>query len=179
MQQKARDQLDALDRALDQLGAQLAAFSDEELNRAPARGGWTATQCLHHLILSEGGSQKYLEKKLSFKPELPRKGITDHLRRWLIVGYLSSPMKAKAPKGIGDEFLPAYSELEPTLTKWRTQRAGLRTYLASLDPELYDKLIFKHPFAGRISLNTTLDFFQAHFARHRRQALAAARGGGS
>ena len=45
---------------------ELAAFDDEKLNRKPADGGWSAIQTMHHLILSEEFSMRYIQKKMGF-----------------------------------------------------------------------------------------------------------------
>jgi hypothetical protein len=42
-----------------------------------------------------------------------------------------------------------------------------------LPDHLYDKEIYKHPFAGRLSLMGMVDFFEHHFRRHREQMRRA------
>lgn len=171
MNQKIKNTLQQLDKELDIWANQLSAYSHEQLNQQAADGGWSAMQCMHHLILSEQGTMAYIKKKLSFNPELPNKGISDHWRRFLLIGYLKSPIKFKAPKGIGTEYLPTESNLEQTLKQWRTLRAQMRKDLDNIDPQYFNKSVFKHPLAGRISLDTTMAFLQAHFQRHRKQAM--------
>ncbi|NJO87222.1 MAG: hypothetical protein HC821_04295 [Lewinella sp.] len=63
--------LNRLDADLADLGAALSQYDHLVLNRPAPGGGWSAMQCLQHLRLSEKGSQLYIQKKLSFDPQLP------------------------------------------------------------------------------------------------------------
>lgn len=176
MRKKTTELLDKLDQDLAVLAEAFGQYSHEELNRKAKDGGWSAMQCLHHLMLSEKGAQLYVKKKLSFDPKLPNKGIGNALRHFLLVTYSGMPIKFNAPKGIGTDKLPAESDLASALKKWRQSRSNLRNYLGELDDELFDKQVFKHPLAGRVSLDTMLAFFASHFHRHRRQAERAISG---
>lgn len=163
--------LDKLDTELLSFANELQQYSHEQLNKKANDGGWSAMQCVAHLKLSEQGTIAYIEKKLSFSPELPNKSAVDSWRRMLLLGYLKSPIKFKAPKGIGTAFLPENSELEASLDEWTKYRKQLRQTLRDIDSKYLNKMVFKHPLAGRISIPTTLDFLIAHLQRHRRQAL--------
>ncbi|PHI21884.1 hypothetical protein CEQ90_00940 [Lewinellaceae bacterium SD302] len=162
--QKLNDELDAWSK-------ELKNYSHEQLNRKAADGGWSAMQCIEHMMLSESGIMSYIKKKLSFSPELPGKGLTDIWKRMLLVGYLRSPVKFKAPQGIGTEYLPEESDLNAALTKWRAHREKMQADLLNIPSEYYNKRVFKHPLAGRVSIDTTMTFVLAHFRRHRRQAM--------
>jgi len=160
---------------LDVLENTLQAYDEEALNRPPAGGGWSAIQCMHHLILSETGSLAYIKKKLSFSPTLPNKNLGSAFRTQLLVAYLKSPIKRKAPGYISGDALPKHASLADTMQQWRKVRQELTDYLAQLDPDLFKKQVYKHPFSGRISIDNMLAFFLVHFQRHGKQALRTVR----
>lgn len=172
MTSEATQEINALDAELDQFISLLSSFSHAQLNRKESNGGWSAMQCIHHLMLAESGSQQYVQKKLSFEPKLKDYSkIQEWGRRFLLVNYLKTSLKVDAPKYLTGEFLPAESDFTTTIAAWKAQRLDLRNYLSSLDETLYRKALMKHPLAGRISLTTMLAFFRAHLQRHQRQAL--------
>lgn len=162
-----------LDQELEAFLKELASYSNEQLNQAPGPDKWSALQCAHHLMESEKLSLAYLRKKLSFNPTLKKQTWRTHWRLFLLNSYLRAPFKFKAPEGIGTSYLPETSSLEAVTQQWRNQRAALHDFLGSLPDDLIDKEVYKHPFAGRLPLKGMLQFFQAHFQRHRRQALRA------
>ncbi len=171
----AHQRLQTLDRELDELFDDLAQYAPEALNQAPAPGGWSAMQALHHLLLSERYSLQYCEKKLSHRPKLPRAGVLAWWRVQYVRFYLLSPIKVKAPAMIDTPALPATDTLPSVAAQYRAQRAAMATFLDNLPAEYADKEVYRHPFAGRMSVAGMLSFFGAHFTHHRRQLYRALR----
>lgn len=169
MTKKVENQLYQIDDDLGQLLKKLKNHSNEELNRVPAPGQWSALQIMQHLMLAEELSVKYVRKKLSFKPALKRTGFGAAWSSFLLKIYLSLPFKFNAPGRVGDEQLPAVSEFAEVSQKWLSQRKELGTYLESLPDDLFAKEIYKHPFGGRLSLSGMITFFKSHFDRHEKQ----------
>lgn len=161
--------LDKIDQRLQGLLDELSAHDNDTLNRKPADGGWSALQVMQHLLLSEEGSVKYVKKKLSFNPELEQAGFFSAWRAFLLDFYFMLPLKFKAPPGVGDDVLPTGSDFKQVSERWLSSRKALREYLESLPPGMFQKSIYKHPFAGRMSLEGMLQFFDGHFERHRKQ----------
>ncbi|MCB9287063.1 MAG: DinB family protein [Lewinellaceae bacterium] len=161
--------LNKMDQRLQRLLDELSNYDNEILNNKPADGGWSALQVMHHLILAEEGSVKYVRKKLSFDPELKSAGLMSAWRASLLNFYFILPFKFKAPPGVGDDVLPAQSDFREVSGRWLANRKELRSYLENLPPELFGKSIYRHPFAGRMSLEGMVRFFDGHFERHRKQ----------
>lgn len=166
-----RSLLDTLEEERRELFALLQVRNDEELNRSPAPGKWSAIQVMHHLIISEELSLGYVRKKLSFKPELKKAGFSEKFRRMLLKIYLGLPFKFKAPKGVNDEALPAFVSFSETAQRWDAIRADLAGFLDGVAPDLKDRELYKHPAAGKMTLSGMLDFYLAHFRRHREQII--------
>lgn len=174
MHQSCEKAWQTLDHSLEQLSKSFAAYSSEQLNAPGPNGGWSAMQCLHHLMLAEAVSEQYIRKKLQTAPsELPKKGFMEWFNSKKLSFFMLLPIKIKAPTYIDTEQLPARSELTPTLAAWQAQRQGLRQYLESLDESVFSLELFKHPIAGKLTLGSMLGFFYEHFQRHQAQAIKA------
>ncbi|MEL6865534.1 MAG: DinB family protein [Bacteroidota bacterium] len=169
MNSKFQKQLLQLDQSLTEMLEKLKDFSDDQLNRPPKKGGWSAIQVMHHLLLAERLSLAYVLKKLSFQPELKRAGLEAMMRSQLLNLYLGLPFKFEAPPHIGTPALPERASFWETAKSWKQERQKLQQFLKDLPSDLDNKALYKHPFAGRISLGNMLSFFQAHFYRHRKQ----------
>ena len=161
--------LKVLDKKLNLLLEELKVYSDDQLNRKPGAKEWSVIQVMHHLMLVESGSQRYLEKKLSFNPELKNKTPITAFRKFLCWVSLNSPIKFKAPEGVSGQNLPDYVGFWEEVKQWKEQRVKFRQFLSSLPDELMQKEVYKHPFAGRLSLEGMLDFIIYHFDRHHKQ----------
>lgn len=169
MKASVKKKLDQLDLDLRELLRDLDGYSEKTLNRQPKKGAWSVFQIMHHLLLSERYSKQYLERKLSHQPKLKQAGIMAKLRSLLVNSYLKSPLKRKAPAAISGDQLPLKSTFWEVAKAWRTDREQLREYLNELPKDHFSKELYKHPFAGRMSLDGMLSFFQNHYARHKKQ----------
>lgn len=162
-------QLQELDKELDDLLHALGSYSHEALNKSPKEGAWSATQVLHHIKLAEYYSLKYCEKKLSFKPKLSKATWRENLSGKLVKWYLQAPLKVKAPTIMSGSALPSESQLADIESEWKKQRKDLQQFFEALPKEYIDKAVYKHPFGGRLSFAGMLEFYLAHFERHRKQ----------
>lgn len=176
MKEVLLQRLAGLNEELDTLFTDLANYDAEALNKQPAPDSWCATQVLHHLLMAEKYSRQYCEKKLSFKPELRKAGFEAGIRAWLVSVYLKTPLKVKAPKTLDTSALPRESKLSDIIAEYKEQRELMEAFIQNVDESYLDKEVYKHALAGRLSLSGMFDFFEAHFAHHRKQlyrALAA------
>ena len=161
----------SLERERAELFSLLRGRSDESLNAAPGPGQWSAVQVMHHLIVSEELALSYLHKKLSYTPKLEKAGFRTWLRKAMLKFYLALPIKFKAPKVVSGEVLPEFATLAATEARWEAVRADLSAFLTKAPAEYFDKELFKHPFAGKLTLGGMLEFFLSHFRRHREQII--------
>lgn len=162
-------QLDKLHKDLIELLRDLEGYSEARLNEKPTPKSWSVFQVMHHLVLVEGYAMQYVEKKLSFNPELKKANALTSMREATMTTLLKSPLRRKAPDAVGTVTLPEHSTFWEIAKKWKNQREDLKKYLADLPEDYYKKEIYKHPFAGRISIGGMLKFFQQHFNRHKKQ----------
>lgn len=166
LQQRLRE----MTTSLDDLLLQLEAYDDEQLNRPPGPGRWSAMQVLQHLMLAEKLSQQYIVKKQHTLPgQLPSAGFGTWWRAMLVWFFLYLPFKRKAPAMVAEGALPAYATLAATAAEWRQQRQELQELLAGLNPALHKKAFYRHPVAGSMTTAGMLGFFLWHIEHHRRQ----------
>lgn len=168
MDAKTKARLDQLNLELRHLFDHLKLFTDDQLNRPGPNGKWSVLQNMHHLILSEGFAQKYVEKKMSFNPKLKKAGLMNVMKSAILGMYMATPLKRKAPQAVSEEFLPTDAEYWATIKQWREQRESLATLLNGFSDDTLKREIYKHPFVGRLNAYQMLRFFQGHFRRHQR-----------
>jgi hypothetical protein len=159
--------------------ARLSPHGDTVLNRLPEKG-WSAAQVLFHVVTVEELALGYVRKKMQAGPALPRAGWRSRARSAALQVALASPLRAKAPPPVAE--VPAFHDLQACRRRWETVRQGWQELLRELPPELLDRLLYRHPFVGRLGMRDTLRFLQAHLDHHARQIeriLATGTGPGS
>jgi hypothetical protein len=142
-------------------------FDRERLNRPRADGGWSALQVLHHVILVESGTLRYISKKMQAGTSLPRAGLVSRLRRLTLQVALASPFRFRAPGVVAE--VPAEIDPADLLARWDEARGGWRKLVEEFPEEILDRLVFRHGWVGLMGLRDTLDFLQGHLDHHVRQ----------
>jgi len=163
-----------LDILLRSLFSQLETCTHVQLNRRPQPGSWSAIQVMHHLMLSESYSRMYCEKKLKNTTQFTNSSVATHIRLLLLRWYLLSGLKAKAPQRVNTGSLPDSDSLDQVTRQWSEERQLLGTLLEKVSPDYFNKTIYKHPYAGHLTIPGMLDFFVAHFRHHVLQISKAA-----
>ena len=158
-------------KKVEELLDSLASIDDAVLNMTAIDGGWSAIQTMHHLIIAEELSLKYVQKKLSFKPRLDKPGPGAFVNEWLLKLYLNAPFKFKAPKNVNEDSLPGFTSLADTRKRWLKVRSGWQEFMENMPDDLLDKAVYKHPISGRMGWNGMLTFYHEHFDRHKKQIL--------
>ncbi len=161
--------------AVEDLLKNLDQYDDERLNQKPPDGGWSPMQVMHHLILSEEMSLRYVEKKMSFESAYPVTGFKETWRSFLLWAFLTLPFKWKAPEKIGGdpEVLPAFSSKQKTFERWRAIRSAWAQLIQNMPDDLARRTVYKHPRAGKIGWTHMVSFFGTHLSRHRKQIMKA------
>lgn len=142
----------------------VAAHEAAALNRSPAPGRWSALQVLHHVVESEAATLGYVRKKMQAGTSLPPAGLGSRLRRAAVALVLALPVRVRAPAVAAS--VPDVVEPGALRARWDDVRAGWRELLAAFPAEIEGRLVFRHPFAGRMGLADTLAVLQAHLDHH-------------
>ena len=162
--------MEALETEREGLIQLMRSFDNDALSKSPGQGVWSPLEVLRHIIISEEGSLKYVQKKLSFNPKLPRATYLTDLRYRILLGGIYSPFRFKAPAVVVPE--PAEYDLESLVSQWQNVSEGLQTYLGQIDPRWLDYQVYKHPLAGRLSLVQMVGFLKHHLLRHKKQIVS-------
>jgi hypothetical protein len=128
-------------------------------------GEWSLAQVVEHLLASETGTLGYMKKKSSGGWDaLEDAGEDHHASSAAINTRLESNERYKAP-----DVLP-----EPTnaialgvlIEKWNTLRKELLDFVSNIEPAHFQKLVFRQPAAGMLTVLHALEFMDAHLRHH-------------
>ncbi|MEO9964393.1 MAG: DinB family protein [Reichenbachiella sp.] len=149
-----------LENQLDEIETDLLAVPE-------GPGKWSVNQVLVHLSNAEFGTLRYIQKKMqgidSLKPSNAWSGIRAIFLKWLLDSSLRYKMPKQLPEPSNET---SYEELRQQFDK---NRASLKSLIETFPEEALDKLIFRHPFAGRFSMYQTVLFLEEHYKHHLRQ----------
>lgn len=158
-----------MEAELDKLVRDLSDISDEKLKAKPIDGGWSVSDVMQHLIMVEKGSMAYVRKKSSYPDSFKKADWSSVFRKASLKFFLYAPFKFKAPKIVNETKFNEDADMEDLVEEWRAIRVQMMNFLEEMPDEYMDKLIFRHAFAGRLTLDGMLLFIRDHFRRHRKQ----------
>ncbi|MDX5482782.1 MAG: DinB family protein [Hymenobacteraceae bacterium] len=156
-----------LEKTRNRLLDELEGYDDTLLNTSPAEGKWSVNQIVAHLVLVEKLTMGYMQHKLQKQEALPPSSFSSWISSVLLKLALMSGKKFKAPAPVAT--VPDRASLPALRREWNEIRYKMEDVLTELPPQVLDKCLFKHPYAGPLSVSQTLDFIQDHFDHHLRQ----------
>jgi hypothetical protein len=128
-------------------------------------GEWSMAQVIEHLLASEGGTLGYMKKKSSGGWELLEDATHEHHEKSRAINErLESNERYKAP-----DVLPEPGNaitMDELLNKWNELRDELYSFLNTINPEQFTKLVFRQPAAGMLTILHALEFMDAHIRHH-------------
>lgn len=153
----------AKERMLDEL----EYWDVTKLTEAP-EGQWNSLQVLEHVMLSEKGCLEYMLKKTASGHEaLDIMGEEQIKNSATLNEKLASDQKWKAPDAMPDPSGDA--SLSEMIVAWDELHSKYEKFLRQLDEAFYDRLVFRHPYAGPLSLEQTFEFLTEHINHHMHQ----------
>lgn len=155
-----------LEETRNRLLDELEGLDEELLNHPAAPGKWSINQIVAHMIQVEQLTNSYIQRKIQTE-DLPASCLTNALRALLLRVALHSGMKFKAPAAVAG--VPEQALLPSLRVQWDNARYQFEDTLTEMPPQLMDRCVFRHPYAGMLSISQTLDFLQDHFSHHARQ----------
>jgi hypothetical protein len=137
-----------------QVAAALDGITDDELDRRPGPGAWTAREIVHHLADSEANS--YVRLRRLFAEDAPA-----------IVGYDQDGWAQRLH--YGDR------PIEPSFAVFEAVRAASAQLLHRVDDAAFERA-GTHDEHGVYSVSTWLELYAAHAHDHAEQIRRARRG---
>ena len=162
-------QFERLEQQRKQLLEDATTMTHVQLTYRPEPTAWCILEVFVHLMTAETNGLRYMEKKLQGDLEsMERSGMTAQIRAGLLNGFLRLPIKYKAPEVASFE-QREYYDLKEIRAEWDELRAHWHEFLDQFDKPSAEKLIFKHPIAGRFNILQTLKFMYEHVDHHVKQ----------
>ena len=152
---------------LEDLFEKLSVYTNEDLNKKINKDKWSIAENLYHVWLSEFITIKYIKKKTRYPEDLVNVSFVSKFRMKLLELIFFTGIKMKAPK-ITYDSMPKNIEIKKLRKTWIKSRKSFEVLVNALDESILKKGILRHPIAGRIDINMTLQFIQMHFHHHRK-----------
>ncbi len=161
-------QFDELQLATEEFLSRIKGWADSKLVQKPDDESWSANQVVEHLLTSEGGTLGYMKKKTSSGwDSLEVAGGENQEAGNALVSRLSGSSRMKAPSVLPEPTNQiSFSEMTD---KWKLLRTDLRSFLSEVQPEHFNKLVFRQPSVGMLDILSTLRFMTAHVRHHTSQ----------
>jgi uncharacterized damage-inducible protein DinB len=146
----------------------LQTRSSPQLAAKPSSDAWSVLEILTHLYTAERLSFEYIKKKSQGIEHLDNAGIQQSLLVPILKISQRLPFKFKAPNVVKENTPEAYP-LQELINQWDLLRMEIKSHLENTLDNHVDKLVYKHPIAGRLSLPQALQFFAEHITHHKSQ----------
>ena len=146
-------------------------INEKYLSETPLTGKWSILQNLQHLLRSEQLGLQYLQFKFIGDQAIPAVNLRNRFSLIILYVAFNSPFKFKAPEGKGLDIPENTGNITSLYNDFVETREALFDLISKIPDEKLAKAWFKHPYAGRMSLNDMLWFLSFHFKRHHLQIL--------
>lgn len=138
----------------------------EKYMYSPGKDQWSIAQVLTHLLTAEALSIGYMKKKMNGIDQLQDSGLGAAFRFQILkISQRIPSLKFKAPKVVVENTPPALP-LQEVVQKWDVQREELKALLTRFEEKHIKKLVYKHPFAGRLNACQAVAFLGEHIHHH-------------
>lgn len=161
--------MNKLEADLEALLTELESYPPSVLTARPAPEAWSVLEIMQHLMVSETRSLEYIEKKSGYPEALKNAGLMTSLRAAVLKMFLWMPFKYKAPGIVNEDHFRENVSLKELSGEWRAIRGELTHFLENMNANWYEKELYRHAVAGRMTIRGMLTFFSEHFTRHRKQ----------
>lgn len=167
MRKKIEDKIKAIEALKNEVITNFNRLTPNQLNFKPSAKKWSLVQVVEHLMLAETSSLNYVNKKILDPAALLDSTFTSKFSAWLLKMFFSLPIKIRRrPVMVSPTEKP---DFENVLLRWDIARTALRQLVDEQSDSILGKLIYKHPFAGRLNAYQMLCFFEDHIKHHQKQ----------
>lgn len=167
MQAELERRFERLERLREALLAPLAVHEEGVLNQPPAAGGWSVVQVICHLIIAEQLSLDYIRRKSLAGDSMAPAGLWSAVKSMALKAALRSPLRFRSTAPAAE--VPEAESLDSVTARWQSLRSEWGETLEAFPARWVDRAVFRHPFAGPLSLPQALDFIEEHLRHHARQ----------
>ena len=133
----------------------------------PSDKDWSLQQVLLHLLQVHQGSLDMLQKEIADLDAKENQGIKSWYSFIMLKLALKSSKKFKAPRAISN--VSNDVPINEIASQWNETQKKLLKFIEKYSASIKNKLIFKHPVVGWITLGQTTDFLLNHLKHHQKQ----------
>ena len=159
--------LNELETLRKEIVTQFDSYTTDQLIFKPEPTHWNLLQVLDHIVTSEKTSAIYIKRQLTGKKYPPAPGMKSSVRYGILKAAFKLPFRYKAPSIV--DSTGKNPNLNQLRESWKTIRQEFQTIIENTDKELLDLGIYKHPRAGLLNMERTLDFMITHVRHHQKQ----------
>lgn len=154
----------ALEQAKNHALEYFQTLDENQMRKAP-EGEWNMLQVIEHILFSETGTLGYMKKKTSGGFDaLQSVSDAEIAAGNALVDRLKSAERYKAPAILPQpEGQVSLAQLKHT---WDALRLEMSAFIHAFPEEHLDKLVFKQPAAGMLTLHDALRFLTQHIEHH-------------
>lgn len=143
------------------------AKSNVDKNSHNPNEKWSINQLIFHLYNVESSILEYINYKHS-KGELTQPiGMKAILKFQFLKALLKTKLKFKTPKRVSE--IPEDLDFNQLITDWENTQIDFELLLSNFPKELHNKGVFRHPYAGFLSIKQTIAFMVDHSNHHKSQ----------
>ena len=162
-----KKQLEEMDNYMQRWLSQATELTDIEFHWSKDQDSWSIQQVLMHVVKIQQISVDALQKAYAKHSELKNTEIKNTISSAILKFALRSGKKFKAPQIAAH--IDNHVSLATVRQQWENANQALNQFVEAYPIENKNKLIFKHPFVGWLSLEQALDFLLEHLKHHRKQ----------
>ncbi len=169
LKNRAITRLEKLNLEFDRVLSLIEPIADSELIKKPSKKEWSVVQIFNHLKESERLSLAYLLYKEKEGASFPQEKISSKIKFFIYRVALISPFRFTAPVNLSN---PSNEDNLESIQKSFTEiRIQIADFLERQDESFFKTMSYKHPAAGRISIEKMLIFLRLHLKHHEKQML--------
>jgi len=166
---KIQEIIDAISRDRQALLASVSGLSQAQLDFKPPEDGWSVSDILHHMALSDEANVKLATNMLKHaeennvpRDETPDASVLDCMDRF--AGPLNT--RVNAPSRVAPR---AHLPSAESLARLEASRARLNEIIARIGQYDLTRLVYPHPFIGELNMYQWLILAGGHERRHTAQ----------
>ncbi len=169
MKNKALNELNKLNKTLDDIFSLIEPVHDDEFYKKPSSNEWSVSQIFNHLLEIEQNCLDYIEFKEQEGKEFTKESIKTKFRFFVYKIALLSPLRFKIPATLSHP--DNTGDFQTFQSQFSDLRNSLYHFTERQKPHYFTKAGFKHPIVGRITLQKMFVFLNIHMKHHKRQIL--------
>jgi uncharacterized damage-inducible protein DinB len=164
MEASFKNRFDKLNKQAQYFWSLANSLKDEQLHYNPGPNQWSVAQVLEHLYAVDKQTLAYLLNK-NYESIRHKGRVRNWVYTLLLTLALKSRKKFKVP-GKADIRPSDQPDLSLIVLDWKKTRQDLASYLENFPAPGRNRMVFRHPLVGALTMNQTLDFLYNHHGHH-------------